>query len=182
MKPSFGFKTERLSARLPGIKDIAAITNHLSNPSISRTTLTIPFPYSKSDAKHWIAKAKQERAEKLAYTFLLELKSNNEVIGAIGLHMAAQHDRAEAGYWIAEPYWNQGYATEALKGLLKFGFDELNLYKIFATHINHNLSSGKVMMKAGMKKEGILRSHFKKDGRYIDVIQYSVLQTEFEEK
>jgi RimJ/RimL family protein N-acetyltransferase len=176
---STAFETERLVARAPVENDIPAIVNHLSNPAISLTTLTIPYPYSESAARQWIDKAVQERISELAYTFVLELKLNSEVIGAIGLHMAPLHDRAEAGYWIAEEYWNQGYATEALTGLIRFGFDKLNLNKIYTTHMDLNPSSGKVMLKAGMKYEGSLRAHYKKGEKYVDVLQYAVLKTEF---
>ena len=96
------------------------------------------------------------------------------MIGAIGLHMNSDHNRAEAGYWIAEPYWNNGVATEALVRIMEFGFKEVKLNKIFATHLVDNPSSGRVMIKAGMTKEGRLREHYQKGPKYITVIQYAM--------
>ena len=63
------------------------------------------------------------------------------------------------GYWIAEKFWNQGLATEAVKALLKYGLNNLQLNKILATHLAENLSSGKVMIKNKMIKEGELKEH-----------------------
>ena len=179
MEIPVAFETSRLLARMPHLKDIPAMVEYLSDPSISDTTLTIPYPYSESDAYHWINKSKEEWINGLAYTFVLELRSTGELIGAVGLHMISLHDRAEAGYWIAEPFWNQGYATEALTGLLKFGFDGLKLNKVFATHMDQNPSSGRVMIKAGMKHEGNLRAHYKKGEEYVNVVQYAILKNEF---
>ena len=96
------------------------------------------------------------------------------MVGAIGLHINDEHNRAEAGYWIAVPYWNKGIATEALIRILEFGFEKIGLHKIFATHMVGNPSSGRVMMKAGMTKEGKLIDHFKKNDQYVTVIQYSI--------
>lgn len=171
------FETNRLLIRTPEISDANVITKHLSNPNISRTTLTIPFPYHEPDAKDRIAKAQHELLTKAAYTFVIIIKETGELIGAIGLHMYPLHDRAEAGYWVAESYWNQGFCTEALTGILVFGFEELGLNKIYATHIDGNDSSGRVMQKTGMTYEGKLHKHYKKNGSYIDVVQYAILKS-----
>jgi len=82
------------------------------------------------------------------------------------------------GYWIAIPYWNNGYVTEAAKAIIEFGFKELNFNKIFATYFPHNPASGKVMEKIGMKKEALLKQHLKKDGRYYDIPLYAIFRTD----
>jgi RimJ/RimL family protein N-acetyltransferase len=170
-------ETKRLSLRRPLQKDVPAIARELNNKHISDNTLTIPYPYGKEDAIHWVKKNQQEWKDKTSFTFVITLKKTGELIGAMGLHLQPMHDRAEAGYWIAEPHWNNGYATEALKAVLEFGFTQLHLHKIFATHMVHNPSSGKVMMKAGMIKEAKLTEHFKKGGKYVSVIQYYILNS-----
>lgn len=171
--------TKRLHLRRPLIKDVPALALHLNNRVISDNTLTIPFPYAKSDAVQWVNKNKQEWKDKTSYVFVITLKKSGALIGAMGLHMIPLHDRAEVGYWIAEPQWNKGYATEALTAVLDFGFNQLQLHKIFATHIVANSSSGKVMLKAGMIKEAKLADQYKKNGRYVSVMQYRMTKDEF---
>jgi ribosomal-protein-alanine N-acetyltransferase len=154
------------------MRDISEITVNLNNRNVSDTTLTIPFPYTKQDAENWVKKTQAEWKTGHAFVFIITLKKTGAVIGAMGLHLQSFHDRAEAGYSIAEPHWNKGYATEALKAVLEFGFNELHLHKIFATHMTHNKSSGRVMQKAGMVREARLRDHYKKGGKYVSVVQY----------
>lgn len=158
------------------MRDTPRIAINLNNRNISDTTLTIPFPYTKQDATNWVKKTQAEWRTGHAFVFVITLKKTGEVIGAMGLHLQTSHDRAEIGYSIAEPHWNKGYATEALVALLAFGFKELHLHKIFATHMTHNKSSGRVMQKAGMKREATLKDHYKKGEKYVSVVQYYKLK------
>ena len=180
MPSAFTLETDRFVLRPPLKKDIPTILKHMQQPSISATTLHIPFPYSRKDAMIWVTKSKQEIVRGLSYTFCIIHKNTNEMIGAIGLHMNPEHNRAEAGYWIAVPYWNQGIATEALVRIMEFGFKEIGLNKIFATHLVENPSSGRVMIKAGMTKEGKLREHYQKGSKYITVNQYAMTASSYE--
>ena len=63
---------------------------------------------------------------------------------------------------------------------MKYGFYELSLHRIIATHIIRNPASGKVMEKIGMKKEGILREHVIKWDKYEDIVSYGILKKEWE--
>lgn len=172
-------ETSRLIMRQPTLADVPAMIKYLNNPLISKTTLTIPYPYHLVDGKNWVNNVLKEWAEGTGCTFGIVLKNTSEYIGAMGLHTTVQHNRAEAGYWIAEPYWNQGYASEALKAILQFGFDTMGYQKIFATHIIGNESSGRVMQNAGMVPEGVLKDHYKKGDGYVTVVQYRITKEEY---
>ncbi len=176
----FRLETERFILRPPLKKDIPAMVKYLNQQIISQTTLHIPYPYSRKDAIMWVSKNKQEIGKSVSYTYAILLKETGQMIGAIGLHINEEHNRAEAGYWIAVPYWNKGVATEALNRIMEFGFTKLGLNKIFATHIEENLSSGRVMIKAGMTKEGKLKGHYRKGHEYISVIQYGMTASAYE--
>ena len=125
---------------------------------------------------------KMEKAfeNKEEVTCAIILKPIQKLIGAIGLTIDKRFNRAELGYWVGKEYWNQGYCTEASKVILKYGFYELGLHRIIATHIMRNPASGKVMKKIGMKKEGILREHVIKWDKYEDVVSYGILKKEWE--
>jgi len=97
------------------------------------------------------------------------------VIGAIGLEIVEQDEKAEMGYWIAESHWGNGVATEAATAVMKFGFEMLCLNKIFASPMVRNPASGRVLEKIGMQKEGVFRDHVKKWGKFEDAVFYGIL-------
>ena len=98
------------------------------------------------------------------------------MIGAVGLRIEREDQRAELGYWIGRPYWNQGYCTEAARAVLDFGFEQLGLNRIYASHFTRNPASGRVMQKLGMTHEGRLRQHVRKWDAFEDVEVYAVLR------
>ena len=90
--------------------------------------LTVPHPYEDGVAQEWIAShgPAYEKGERIVFALA---SPSLGLIGAMGLILDLPHQRAELGYWIGQPYWNQGYATEALEAVLKFGFETLKLNK-----------------------------------------------------
>src|ERR1017187_3846840 len=66
------------------------------------------------------------------------LRSDGRQIGGAGLRVEDQHQHAELGYWLGAAYWGQGYATEAAREMMRYGFEELCLHRIFASHFKHN--------------------------------------------
>jgi len=105
------------------------------------------------------------------------LKSNGKFIGTCGfVTLNLQHLCGEIGYVLSRRYWNQGLATEAVRRLIRFGFDEMGLNRIEAMHMVENLASGRVMQKAGMTYEGLLRQKVYAKGRFHDVCEYAILR------
>jgi len=172
-------KTKRLILRKLTVLDIPQIVEYAGNSKVTEMTLNIPHPYEENDAIFWINSANQGFKNKTQYTFGIGIKSSNEFIGGIGLKVNARFNWAELGYWIAEPFWNKGYATEGVSALLAFGFEALKLNKIHASHLKENPASGKVMIKNGMIKEGELKDHTKKGDCYKTLIQYRLTRSEF---
>jgi RimJ/RimL family protein N-acetyltransferase len=100
-------------------------------------------------------------------------------MGAIGLHVTRNHDRAEIGYWLGVPYWNRGYVTEAAKAIVDYVFNTLDLNRVFAFHFTRNPASGRVLQKIGMKREGTMRQHIVKWGEHVDVDHYGAVREEW---
>lgn len=174
--------TKRLTLGPLHWKDIPKIVEYAGNENIARTTLNIPHPYEAKDAVFWINKAYEGFEAGEQYTFAIRLRSTVEFIGGIGLIINKRFNSAEMGYWVAEPFWNQGYTTEAVAALLRFGFDALELNKIYASHITENPASGKVMLKNGMIREAELKEHYKKGDTYLSLVQYRLTRSEFEKQ
>lgn len=110
----------------------------------------------------------------------IEWKENSKLIGSIDF---VQYDRknfsAEIGYVLNRKYWNKGIMTEALKKIIKFGFDEMNLMRIETRLDSMNIASERVMQKSGLKYEGTLRKKEFLKNKFIDVKYYSILKEEY---
>jgi RimJ/RimL family protein N-acetyltransferase len=87
-----------------------------------------------------------------------------------------QHQRAELGYWIGVPFWGHGYATEAGRAVVRHGFENFKLNRIFAAHFEGNEASGNVLRKIGMKHEGCARQAIMKWGKVMDLEMYAILR------
>ena len=176
---SYKLITERFQLLPPEIADLPDITVHADNKKIADGLMSIPYPFTKADASDWFFshKNKVQRGNQITFT----IKGHDfEFVGIIGLSIHQQYNHAEVGYWIAEKNWGQGAATECLNAIIKFGFERLDLHKIFGTHFLSNRASSQVMRKCGMVKEGELKDHYRKDGEYHSIIQYRITQDEYE--
>lgn len=172
-------ETERLLLRPFTLADAPRVFELACVPEVAATALNIPHPYPEPLAAEWIAKHPSE-AKKGMHVFALTRKPDGLLIGGISLGITHRHHRAELGYWLGLPYWNQGYATEAVRRLIAWGFTEHKLNRIFAQHFAGNPASGRVMQKAGMTLEGVLRDCIQKDDVYHDTPMYSILRAEFQ--
>ena len=179
MKRRATLHTQRLILRPFEIADARDVQRLAGDQAIADTTLNIPHPYEDGMAEQWIAHHQpQFEAGELA-NFAIVLRATRELVAAIGLVINRRFDRAELGYWIGRPYWNQGYCTEAGGAVLRYGFTELNLNRIHAYHLSRNPASGQVMEKLGMTREGFLRQHAKKWDNYVDLVEYGLLRQDW---
>lgn len=167
-------ETERLILSQLKEEDFPFVTEYLQDKIFSDVTSNIPYPYTGEHAKSWMKMSRESFENNTGYTFAVRNKEG-QILGAIGLH-DRDDDKAELGYWMGKPFWNKGYITEAATALIDFGFNELQINKIYATYFLDNPASGRIMEKTGMEKEALLKQHLKKDGKYIDVMMYSILK------
>jgi len=180
MKKRKNIETSRLILRPFELSDTQNIQKMAGDYAIADTTLNVPYPYKNGMAEEWISthQSKFEAGEQIIYA--ITLKSNHNLIGAIGLTVNKRFNRAELGYWVGKKYWNNGYCTEASKAIIEFAFINFNYHKIEATHIKRNPASGKVMNKIGMTLEGTFKEHVIKWDKYEDVKSYGILKSEWE--
>lgn len=104
---------------------------------------------------------------------------NSKVIGGMGLYIQRTDKRAELGYSMAREHWSKGFATEAARAVVRWGFSELDLDKIYAHADAGNQRSWNVMEKLGMTREGVFRSHSLVRGKRRDDVQYGILKEEW---
>jgi len=172
-------ETERLILRQLSRKDRQRIVFLLNNKNISQMTGNIPHPYNEKKAIELINGSLLGFERRQATVFGIVRKSDNLLIGKMGIKYDKEHHRGDLGYWIGEDYWGNGFATEALIALMAYEFSYEGLHKIEACHFGENLGSARVLQKAGLKKEAEKLEHFKKDGRFLDVIEYGLLRADY---
>lgn len=168
--------TYKISLRKFTLKDANSLAEYANNREIWLNLRDIfPYPYTIADAKHFI-ESKINKTNPLL-NFAIDYKGF--AIGSIGV--IPQTDvfsiSAEIGYWIGQPFWGNGFATEAVNlmtGYLFSNFSEIE--KIYALVFSTNKASMRVLEKAGFEKEAALKRALKKDGNILDLSYYSIFK------
>jgi [ribosomal protein S5]-alanine N-acetyltransferase len=168
-------RTARLLLRPFTRDDIPELVPLIGAREVAATTRRIPHPYTAADAEEFISQAQRGDEINLA----LRLLAGLSLVGGGILRPDLNHQHAELGYWIGVPHWGHGYATEAARELTRYGFEQLRLHRIYASHTSNNPASGKVLAKVGMKHEGRMRGHLVKWEQYQDLEFYGMLREEW---
>jgi RimJ/RimL family protein N-acetyltransferase len=170
-----GLTTERLILRPLARTDIPTIVELAGDEAVSEWTASIPHPLDAKEVGAWLDRhsATGERA------FAVTLKDGAGLIGVIGLTDIAGTPRAELGYWIGRSHWGQGYATEAVRRMVLFGFTELGLARIEAGIFVGNTRSGRVLQKAGFAETGTLFRPAPARGGNRETVMYALTRIEF---
>ncbi len=147
-------KTTRLLLRPLEMSDAPDIQRLAGDKDVASTTLNIEHPYEDGMAEKWITSCQKMADSGELINFAITLQTDGNFLGAIGIHFQETEGHAEIGYWVGKPYWNRGYASEAAKAVVEYGFTELSLDRIYAAHFTRNPASGRVLKNAGMLYEG----------------------------
>jgi ribosomal-protein-alanine N-acetyltransferase len=155
--------------------DLGALVRYANNRNVWLNLRNLfPHPYTPADAQKWI-----ERCEASSWPtqhFAIEL--NQEAIGGIGCELLGDvHCKtAEIGYWLGEPFWGRGIATDAVKQMTEYAFTTFDLERLQATVFGWNAASARVLEKAAYQLEGRLHQSIFKDGRLTDSLLYARLR------
>ena len=172
---------ERIILRKLRLSDALDIYKNLQDKEIVKWTLNIPWPYKKQDAVKFIRKTHYKIRKKSGYAFGIVLKETNKIIGVIDIFpIDWKNKNAEVGYWIGRKYWGKGCMTEAVKLMLKFAFEKLKLHRVYATTIEKNTASKRVLEKVGFKLEGIMRESTYIDNKWYNELIFGILKQEYE--
>ena len=167
--------TEHLILRPVRISDAKAMYEYSRDVEVSRYVLWEPHR-SLIDTYEVISDIKRQYRRGWPSSFAISLPENGKMIGTIGyMWLNTENLSAEIGYSLSQSYWNRGYMTEALKAVLDYSFNTLELHRVEAQHDIRNPASGQVMKNAGMIKEGILRDRIFNKGQYCTVAIYSII-------
>ena len=173
-------ETERLVLRRIVLRDAKDIFAYSKDPEVARHVLW-SAQKDVSEARDYCRFMMKRYRNDLPSSWGVVDKATNRLVGTIG-YMDYSEDNAtvEVGYSLARWLWNGGYMTEALARVIAYTFDAMDVNRIEAQHELTNPSSGRVMLKCGMQKEGVLRQRLYNKGRYVDVALYAILREEYE--
>lgn len=167
-------ETERLILRPFVLRDALRVQALAGDRRVAEMTAEIPYPYPDGVAEAWISNHLLEWRTHRLIALAVTSKTTGALVGAVSLRLFAQGPRAELGYWIGVPYWNNGYCTEAARALVTYGFEELELESIQARHRIENPASGRVMEKLGMRCEGVAPHAGIRNAKLLDLVDYSI--------
>lgn len=167
-------KLERCTLRPWRPGDEASLVRHANNRRVwINMRDRFPHPYTAADARIWLGRA---AADPRLQSFAIDV--DGEAVGGIGIELGTDVARrsAEIGYWLGEPFWGRGIATEAVRAVTAWAFATHDLTRLHAEVFEWNPASRRVLEKAGYACEGRRRRAIFKDGRVIDALAYAIVR------
>ena len=174
-------ETEKLILRPFVPEDADAMYNNWANDSKVTEFLTWPAHKSARESRQVLASWVENYKDKQYYQWAIELKDTDfGPIGSISVNneIDPQIKMAEIGYCIGRRWWHTGITSRALKAVMDFLFDQVEVNKVQARHDLRNIYSGRVMKKCGMKYEGNLRQADRNNSGVCDAVYYGLLAEE----
>ncbi len=170
---------ERVYLRPLDIDDLERCLRWINDPTIT-STLTIRFPISRAQEEDWLLSQYKDRSD---MSLAIVIKDEDQHIGNCGLHSIDYVNRsAEFGIMLGERnQWGKGYALEAGRLILNYGFKQLAMHRIFLHVYSHNKRAQRVYEKTGFIHEGTMREAYFRDGRYYDDLIMAILESEWRE-
>ena len=139
-------------------------------------------PNTPEDTAQFLARARAARGAipRTAYHRAIVLTATGHLVGGGRIEIRnAANGAGDVGYVLGRPHWGHGFATEATRALLGFGFGSLALHRIWATCDVRNDASARVLEKIGMRREGHLRHDVRRKGEWRDSYLYTILEPEW---
>lgn len=165
--------TPRLRLREFTLGDLPALAAWSADPRVTRHLLFGPrdAPAARRHLEE-VIEAQSARVRRF-WELAIERASDSLVIGACDLTLRSREE-LEVGYLLARPHWGQGYATEALSAVVAAGFSELGVARVVAATAVENARSARVLERAGLSWESLLRAHARGRGKLWDVNVYCI--------
>jgi RimJ/RimL family protein N-acetyltransferase len=169
-------RTPRLSLRPFALTDAADVERLAGDFRVAETTAAIPHPYPQGAAATWIGTHRATFEARTGVIYAITDAVSDELLGAISLlEMSKQHARCEMGYWVAHSHWSQGVCSEAARTLIQYAHTELGITRVVARCLARNIGSARVMEKAGLVREGLLKKHVNHRGIFEDLLLYGMV-------
>ena len=166
---------EAVLLRLPRPDDAEAIAAACSDPEIARW-IPVPVPYALDDALDFVGGATDGWAAGSDLTLAIEERASGMLVGMIGLHGVDTPGRASVGYWLAPGARGRGLATRAVRLITAWAFEDPALERLQLMTLVGNDASGRVALRAGFRREGILRRYLAFRETMVDAVMYATVR------
>jgi len=174
--------TKSLILKKMTLKDAEDLFEYASDPEVTKYVTWAPHK-SIDDSIDFLKSVLRRYENNEVSEWGIVYKENNKFIGTCGYVLwVPVHSLAEIAYALSGEYWGKGLMTEAVKEVIKYGFEKMNLNRIYARCFVENIGSQKVLEKVGMKFEGILREQMFIKSKFSDMKIYSILRKEYHEQ
>jgi len=171
-------ETPRLALRKLKPEDAADIFEYASDPEVAKDVVWPPHK-TIDDSHTFVNSVLRKYANNEVGEWGVVLKETGKFVGTCGfVWWRPEHAKAEIGYAISRKYWGRGLMTEAAAAVISFGFGKMKLHRLEARCITSNGGSEKVMLKNGMKFEGVLRDVVYEKGGFRSLKLYSLLSSD----
>nr|WP_321407125.1 GNAT family protein [uncultured Carboxylicivirga sp.] len=171
------FTTERLFLRTVDSKDAELIFNYRSDVETNKYKGWIPNTIN--DVEVFLSKVSTEiNIPNTWYQFVIIESNKSKIIGDLGIHFI-DDEQAEIGCTLAKEYHGNGYATEALKSVIDYLFNQVNKHRIIASIDPNNLNSIGLVERLGFRKEAHFKESLFLNGQWVDDIVYAILKKEW---
>lgn len=174
--------TSRLIIRDHRQTDLDAYHELLSNPEVMFRHIGVSQDLEQSRERLNQAIEQIGRKQRELYYFCMEDRFTGDFVGEIGygvVKFSPLGKLAGIGYFINTEYWGKGYTTEALNEVLRFAFEENDVYRFEAGCLKENIASERVLQKCGFTKEGELKEYQWHDGKFKDRVLYRLIRSEW---
>jgi diamine N-acetyltransferase len=174
---------KRIRLRAISRDDLPDFTTWLNDPDVRRN-VHIYYPLSLDQEEAWFREIQQHAVEEQPLAIEVKEKNQWTLIGDSGFINLEQHDRsAEIGIFIGNKnFWNKGLGTEVMQLMVRYGFLNLNLNRIYLRVVETNLAGIRCYEKAGFKHEGRMRQAHFLEGTYVDILMMSILKNEWNQE
>ena len=172
-------ETARLFLRPMSTLDLEFVFRHFSDPDVNRYLLD-EEPVTTLEQAQDIIDFYSSPEGKPYNRWVIIRKNDMRAVGTCGYHQWQKvHHRAEVGYDLEKNSWRQGIMTEALRVMLQYGFDHMDLNRVEALVYQENDASVRLLERLGFQKEGLLRQSFRQGDTYYDHWLLSLLKMEW---
>ena len=173
-------ETQNLILRPLRESDLDDLYEYAIDPAVYNPGMWRPYPSREACAEH-LNEMLHEQANDELWWWALECKADNKMIGRCDLKNVVPHvGRSEIGYALNQHYWGKGYATEAIRCVMTYAFDTMNLNRIAAECFTDNAASIHLLEKMGFVREGTVRQDTILRGKLEDIHLYGILKSEWE--
>ena len=173
-------ETLRLQLRPIELSDALEIQKAAGIREIADTMISLPHPYPLGEAQRYISRMQNECKAGSSVTFVIEKKVDKGFCGLIEVRdIDREHSQGELSFWLDIKAWGHGYMSEVIHAIVRYGFEVLNLNRLYAYHMQRNPATGRVLEKNGFKQEGLLRQRVQKWGQYEDVAILAILKQDW---